>query len=113
MQRSDSERALCRLEQLAREERAAVLNGDVDAICRISELLPDATSSALAADHVRTTPFTERIEAILESHRAAESFLAARLTETRTALRQIGGGQRAMNGYGRSAQLAGRVQSQG
>lgn len=113
MPKLDSDRALARLEQLAREERAAVKIGDVEAICRISELLPDATSIALAGAYERTEPIAARIEAILASHRVAETYLASRLAETRETLRQLSGGKRAVTGYWRHIQMPGRVQSQG
>lgn len=109
----DSERALARLEQLAKEERAAVAAGDVEAICRISELLPDATELAVGGNYGPGTRLTERVEAIQSAHRAAESFLNTRLAETREALRQLSGGKRTMSGYGRTMQRRGRIRSEG
>jgi hypothetical protein len=113
MPRGESERALVRLEQLAREERAAVEAGDVDAICRISLLLPDATERAVAGDYGPDTRLAERVEAIQSSHRAAEAFLNNRLAETREALRQLSGGKRIMSGYAGSSLGLGAVRGEG
>jgi hypothetical protein len=108
----NAERALARLEQLAREEQAAVDAADVDAICRISELLPEATAFVLKSVYNPETRLRERVAAIQETHRAAEEFLGARLAETREALRNLGGGRRTMHGYGRSQQC-GAIRAEG
>jgi hypothetical protein len=99
MTERESERALVRLEQLATEECAAVAAGDVEAICRISSLLPDATEMAVAGQYGPETRLAERVQAIQTAHRAAESCLSTRLMETREALRQLTGGKRTMSGY--------------
>ena len=109
----ESERALVRLEQLAREETAAVAAGDVEAICRISLLLPDATDLAVAGQYGPETRLTERVQAIQAAHRVAESFLNTRLAETREALRQLTGGKRTMSGYSRAPRAAQMLHGEG
>ena len=112
MTETDAERALSRLEQLAREEQAAVEAEDVDAVCRISELLPEVTAQVLSGHYSTKSRLAERVAAIQDSHSAAERFLSLRLAETREALRLLGGGKRAASGYGRLIPQAGRVQSE-
>ena len=102
----ESERALARLEQLAREEQAAVDAADVDAVCRISELLPDATAFVLKGVYSPETRLRERIAVIQDAHRAAEDFLGVRLAETREALRNLNGSKRTMHGYGATHTVA-------
>lgn len=109
----ESERALIRLEQLAKEERAAVRDGDVEALCRISLLLPDATALAVAGSYGAEARLAERVESIQAAHRAAESFLNMRLAETREALRQLAGGKRTLSGYAQPALGGGRIRGEG
>jgi hypothetical protein len=110
---TESERALRRLEQLAREERAAVLAQDVEALCRISALVPDATTDVLKGQYSHNDRFDARVSEVLAAHSAAETFLNNRLEETRDALRLLSGAQRAATGYGRAGGHASRIQSQG
>ena len=113
MTETESERAILRLEQLAREEAAAVDAEDIDALCRISELLPDVTADVLNGTYPASARLDDRVSAILSSHRCAEAFLSQRISETREALRLIGGGQRASSGYGNRSSHTARIHSEG
>lgn len=107
--RLSPERALLRLQQLAKEERAAVAAGDIEALCRIAELLP-ATMEALSG--VQATPAPERLNArtpnraaiiqeALEAHAAAEAFLTERLKVASEQLQQHAAARRLAQTYGR------------
>src|SRR5215470_9620607 len=86
------ERALIRLRQLAREEQAAVAAGDVEALCRIADLLPALTESLQGAaledgPLLREASAREAIGEAQVAHAAAEQYLTARMKEVREALK--------------------------
>jgi hypothetical protein len=96
------ERALLRLEQLAREQRAAVAREDVEALCRIAELLPSALQPLL--DH--PLPFSaaqrEAIAAIQAAHAEAEAFLTDRMKSVCAQLKQVAAVRRTTRAYASS-----------
>jgi len=111
------ERALQRLQQLAREERAAVAASDVEALCRIAELLPP-TMNALTGiqafrrsgvqEHqmpeylnARTPDLSAVIEEIQAAHAEAEAFLTARMSAIAEQLKQFAAARRMERVYGR------------
>jgi hypothetical protein len=95
----EAERALTRLEQLAREEHTAVMLSDLDMLCRVSALLPEAVARLEAAGRRGIECFDERVSAIQSTHQLAEVFLTEKMTENRKALKQLGGVRRTMRGY--------------
>lgn len=95
------ERALSRLRQLAREERAAVASGNTQALCRAAALLP-ATMQALEGARFHEDPaLAEVIVEIQAAHEAALSYLDAEMTRTAEALRRFASARRAILGYAR------------
>ncbi len=108
-----AERALIRLEQLAREERAAIAAEDVGMLCHVCTLLPDAEAKLEAAGVDGIAGIGERLAEIRSAHEASETFLTKRMADTMEALRQFGGVRRTMRGYGApSRQNTGRVSSE-
>lgn len=103
------ERALLRLQQLAKEERAAVAAGDVEALCRIAELLPAAMEALSGAQAIptpenqsaRTPDLSAVIEEALDAHAAAEAFLTERLKAAAQQLQQHATARRLAQTYGR------------
>jgi hypothetical protein len=102
------ERALIRLRQLAAEQRAAIAHGDVEALCRISDLLP-ATVGALGT----TAPEGPGAQAIIDDARQAqvevEQFLSDRMNHARSLLQQIARSRNSSRAYAGQTSRASRV----
>lgn len=97
------ERALLRLQQLAREERQAIAADDVDALCRITELLPSALEALTRGGLKETPALREAIEEIQATHTAAELYLTAHLAAVADALQRCSAARRASGAYARGA----------
>jgi hypothetical protein len=110
----EAERALARLEQLAREEQAAVSASDLDALCRVSALLHDAVTRLMSGPLDGISRLTERVDTIQAAHGSAESFLSARMAENREMLRHLAGARRTIRGYGNApTPSASRISGEG
>lgn len=103
-----AERAMVRLRQLAKEERAAVAAGDVEALCRVTALLPAAMAHLERSGPLPVAGLSAAIEEIQASHAAAEAFLVERMQKTRATLRQFASARRVMRGYAPKRARTGR-----
>jgi hypothetical protein len=103
-------RALARLRQLAREEALAVEHGDVGALCRIAQLLPDATAALQNETAPRTDEHNAGLQEIFSAHSKAEDFLHARMAQTADELRRCAFGRKASHAYsGKLVKSTGRL----
>lgn len=93
------ERALLRLEQLAREERAAVAREDVEALCRIAELLPSAMQPLLDRPLLFTAAQKASIAEIQAAQAEAEAFLITRMGSVSAQLKQCASVRRTTRAY--------------
>jgi hypothetical protein len=93
------ERALLRLEQLAREERAAVALEDVEALCRIAELLPSTMQPLLNRPILFSPAQKATIAEIQAAHAEAEAFLTARMKSVSAQLKQCASARRTTRAY--------------
>jgi hypothetical protein len=95
------ERALKRLQQLAREEQAAVASKNTEALCRAAALLPAATQALVSARFHEDPTLAEVIAEIQAAHKAALSYLDAEMNRTAKALRCFASVRRAILSYAR------------
>lgn len=94
-----AERALVRLRQLGAEQRTAVDTDNVDLLCRIADLVPNAVE-ALRMRGVPDTPEARQIIAEAKNVNAmAKAFLCARMADSSKRLRSVTCGQRVISGY--------------
>ena len=102
------ERALIRLRQLVAEQRTAIAHGDVEALCRISDLLP-ITVAALGT----IVPGGPEAQTIIDDARQAqveaEQFLSERMSHARSLLQQIARSRNSSRAYAAQTQTARRV----
>jgi len=93
------ERALLRLQQLAREEQRAVAVGDVDLLCRIARLLP-ATMEMIDRSALPGMPDAPAMIAEIQAaHSAAEAFLTGRMKDVAGTLKRYATARRVVSGY--------------
>ena len=92
-------RSLSRLRQLAREEAVAVRNEDVGALCRIAQLLPDATTAVQNDRPLLTSEANTILDEIKSAHKLAESFLRDRMADTAEELKRCAAGRKASSAY--------------
>jgi hypothetical protein len=93
------ERALLRLEQLAREERAAVAREDVEALCRIAELLPSAMQPLLEHPLLLSAAQRASIAEIQAAQAEAEAFLTSRMGSVSAQLKRCASVRRTTRAY--------------
>jgi hypothetical protein len=95
------ERALLRLQQLAREERAAAEAGDAEALCRIAKLFPPAMEALNGARLSDIAGLRAAMADILSANAAAETCVSERMAAVSERLRAIHAVRRAMRAYAR------------
>lgn len=93
------ERALLRLKQLAREERDAVVHGNIEVLCQIADLLPSVMDALTAEMFIAGGEGAALLSEIEASHKAAESYLQAQMRGVTESLRQIACTRRTLRGY--------------
>jgi hypothetical protein len=107
-----SERRLTRLRQIAREESAAVRSGDIEKLCRLTEMLPDALEG-LRQGGLPSVPQAEQIlEEIRRAHEQAEKYLQEQMRAVRRLLQHCATARRTLRAYGKRSS-PGQVDNRG
>src|SRR5258708_1787404 len=104
-----AERGLQRMQQIAREETAAVRTRDADTLCRLTELIPNTVEglrqSGLPAS--LSGPETETVlNEIRHAHEQAERYLEEQLRSVRLLLQQCSTARRTLRAYGKRTSAA-------
>ena len=106
------ERSLTRLQQIAREETAAVRSGDIEKLCRLTEMLPQSLEG-LREGGLPSAPQAEQIlEEIRRAHEQAEKYLQEQLRAVRRLLQHCATARRTLRAYGKRSS-PGQVDNQG
>ena len=92
-------RSLTRLRQLVWEEGQAVERGDIEALCRIAQLLPKATEAFRVDCRTVSAELDNILHEIRSTHARAESFLAEQMLLTAEELKRCSSGRRAFSAY--------------
>ncbi len=95
------ERAMKRLRQLAREERAATADGDIETLCRIAELLPAAVEVLEDVWLPERAALRAAIAEIQVAQATAEACLAAGMDAVQERLKMIAAARRVVKVYSR------------
>jgi hypothetical protein len=102
------DRALVRLRQLAAEQRSAMAHGDVEALCRICDLLP-STVAALGTTPSDAPEARAVIDHARQVQAEAEQFLSERMSQTKALLQQIARSRHSSRAYGGDTNRACRL----
>lgn len=94
-------RAIARMRQLAAEVRFAVGADDVEAVCRVAALLPDAVEAARREVGAGAPGLQEAAAELHAANDAAEAFLREQMRKVSARLSEIGSGGRATSAYTR------------
>jgi hypothetical protein len=106
---NETDRSLIRLRQIALEEEAAATVGDVEELCRLTELLPAALEELASALEkapravIRNRHWLEEIQA---SHSRAEKYLEDEMRAVRAQLNQFTTARTTLRAYGRMAKTS-------
>ena len=110
------ERALIRLRQITTEEKAAVSAGNIDELCRLSELLPSAIAELASACETSgsqaAATTAEQLDEIRTTHHVIERYIESEMRAITTQLQQFSKARTTLRAYGRmasDAQLDNRV----
>ncbi len=101
-----SERGLARVRQIAKEERAAVVAGDTEMVCRLTELLPHSLES-LRENGVPNTPEAVVVlDEMRQAHEQADRYLQEQMRSVKLLLQQCATARRTLRAYGKRNGLA-------
>ena len=96
---TDGLRSLERLQQMAREQRAAVAADDAATLCRIATLIPRVMEQLTRYPPTVTPEVVATVKEIQEAHGELEAYLQDRMAELSVRMRHCADGRQALRAY--------------
>jgi hypothetical protein len=94
------------MQQIAKEELAAVRSGDTDMLCRLTELLPHSLEE-LRQSGLPNDPETQSVlNEIRQAHEQAEKYLEEQMRAVRLLLQQCAASRHTLRAYGQRQSLS-------